>query len=408
MYGTNEASGQISLHREIMPLDLLILVTSAPPLFPHCSHSAHFRCCTLSVFSPLVLHTFWLHTFGVAQFRCCTLSVVNTFSALRQRCDDDRSNEMFHKVSSRLTSVIHTPPWFVGKRAHWNYKSSNKKPNLHLVDRKFMSSLLDGVFPHSEDKYDGVIIDYKSLPSDTELFTDRLKLSLDHWRVSQKRGVWLKLPLDKAKFVPIAADMGFAYHHAEKNYVMMTHWLAESEDRLPANASHQVGVGCIVVHEGKLLVVQEKSGPLRGTGVWKIPTGLVDAGEEISDAAMREVEEETGIKTTFQKVLCFRHAHSMLFGKSDIFLVCVLSPNTFDITHQEAELVACEWKDPEEFFKQSFFLQSPVHTLLNDLIRQEVESILAPGDAASSRGIQMEKLAIGWRPGAQTVYYVSR
>eukprot|EP01031_Cornospumella_fuschlensis_P031447 gene31447-38012_t len=271
-----------------------------------------------------------------------------------------------------------------------------------------MTSFADAVFPHSEDKYDGVIIDYKSLPTDVNMFADRLKSSLEHWRTSQKRGVWLKLPLDRAKFVPIAADMGFSYHHAEKNYVMMTHWLAESEDRLPANASHQVGVGCIVMHEGKLLVVQEKSGPLRGTGVWKIPTGLVDAGEEIADAAMREVLEETGIETTFQKVLCFRHAHNMMFGKSDIFMVCVLSPKTFEITHQEAELVACEWKDPEDFFNQKFFLQSPVHALLNTLIRQELENSARLNGAESSDGIRMEKLPIGWRPGEQTVYFVSK
>ncbi|KAG8651887.1 hypothetical protein MANES_06G034700v8 [Manihot esculenta] len=43
-----------------------------------------------------------------------------------------------------------------------------------------------------------------------------------------------------------------------------------------------------------VLVVQEKSGRFRGTGVWKIPTGVVDEGEDIFKAAMREVKEETG------------------------------------------------------------------------------------------------------------------
>lgn len=313
-------------------------------------------------------------------------------------------------LAGRHEMFARIPTLYLSKRIYSGLNSSRKlcsivpnRTGIHL-----MSSLLESVFPHSEDKYDGVIIDHKSLPSDITLFTDRLRSSLDHWRTSRKRGVWLKLPLDKAMFVPIAANMGFSYHHAEKNYVMMTHWLAESEDRLPANASHQVGVGCIVVHEGKLLVVQEKSGPLRGTGVWKIPTGLVDAGEEIADAAMREVEEETGIQTSFQKVLCFRHTHNILFGKSDIFMLCVLTPTTYEITHQQAELVACEWKDPAEFFSQEFFLKSPVHALLNTLIRQEVEINIAGGDSVGSGGIKMEKLPTGWRPGVQTVYYVSK
>ncbi|KAG6387528.1 hypothetical protein SASPL_152720 [Salvia splendens] len=44
----------------------------------------------------------------------------------------------------------------------------------------------------------------------------------------------------------------------------------------------------------RVLVVQEKSGGFRGTGVWKFPTGVVDEGEDICDAAVREVKEETG------------------------------------------------------------------------------------------------------------------
>lgn len=38
----------------------------------------------------------------------------------------------------------------------------------------------------------------------------------------------------------------------------------------------QVGIGAFVLNERReVLVVQEKLGPLRGTGVWKMPTGLV-------------------------------------------------------------------------------------------------------------------------------------
>ncbi len=61
---------------------------------------------------------------------------------------------------------------------------------------------------------------------------------------------------------------------------MMTKWLpAQLPDTLPPNASHQVGVGAFVVNSRReLLVVQEASGPLRGQGFWKMPTGLVHAG----------------------------------------------------------------------------------------------------------------------------------
>lgn len=56
----------------------------------------------------------------------------------------------------------------------------------------------------------------------------------------------------------------------------------------------QVGVGAFVLNErNQVLVVQEKNGPLKGKGVWKMPTGLLDPAEDVMDGAVREVLEET-------------------------------------------------------------------------------------------------------------------
>lgn len=75
-----------------------------------------------------------------------------------------------------------------------------------------------------------------------------------------------------------------------QDYVMMTKWLpAQLPDTLPPNASHQVGVGAFVVNSRReLLVVQEASGPLRGQGFWKMPTGLVHAGAAFACAHLCE------------------------------------------------------------------------------------------------------------------------
>lgn len=142
--------------------------------------------------------------------------------------------------------------------------------------------------------YNGVIVDADKLPATAEIFQESLGLSLKAWREAGRRGIWLKLPKKHASYVPIAADAGFEFHHAEREYLMMTFWLPATENTLPANASHQVGVGAFVLHsDGKrVLVVQEKNGPLKGKGVWKMPTGLVAQGEDLTTAAEREVLEE--------------------------------------------------------------------------------------------------------------------
>ena len=54
-----------------------------------------------------------------------------------------------------------------------------------------------------------------------------------------------------------------------------------------------VGVGAIIISEGKILLEKRKNAP--GKGKWSIPGGLVELGERIEQAVIREVKEETGL-----------------------------------------------------------------------------------------------------------------
>ncbi|MCH90172.1 nudix hydrolase 2-like, partial [Trifolium medium] len=128
-----------------------------------------------------------------------------------------------------------------------------------------------------------------------------------------KQGVWIKLPIHLANLVETLIKEGFWYHHAEPKYLMLVHWIADSANTIPANATHRVGVGAFVVNEKReVLVVQEKTGHFRGTGSWKFPTGVADQGEDICVAAVREAKEETGVSnlfmvdTEFVEILAFR------------------------------------------------------------------------------------------------------
>jgi ADP-ribose pyrophosphatase YjhB (NUDIX family) len=52
-------------------------------------------------------------------------------------------------------------------------------------------------------------------------------------------------------------------------------------------------VGAIVIHDGRLLLVQRGRGA--GRGLWSVPGGRVEGGERMTDAVTREVLEETGL-----------------------------------------------------------------------------------------------------------------
>ncbi|WZY70089.1 hypothetical protein YC2023_002329 [Brassica napus] len=133
------------------------------------------------------------------------------------------------------------------------------------------------IFQGEPDNYDGVTVTIAE-PMDAAVFTEKLRASLSHWRQEGKKGIWINLPIRFANLVEAAVSEGFRYHHAEPDYLMLVSWIPNTRDTIPANASHVVGVGALVLNKntGEVLVVQEKSGYFRNKNVWKLPTGVVN------------------------------------------------------------------------------------------------------------------------------------
>ncbi len=68
----------------------------------------------------------------------------------------------------------------------------------------------------------------------------------------------------------------------------------------------KVAVGVLATRNGKLLLVQRGQNPNRGA--WSFPSGFVDAGEGLEEAAIRETREETGLEIRIQRQLgAFAH-----------------------------------------------------------------------------------------------------
>jgi mutator protein MutT len=62
-----------------------------------------------------------------------------------------------------------------------------------------------------------------------------------------------------------------------------------------------VGVGVFIRENDKVLLVRRSRDP--GKGKWAIPGGRLRLGEKIRDAAIREIEEETGLKIEITKLI---------------------------------------------------------------------------------------------------------
>jgi 8-oxo-dGTP pyrophosphatase MutT (NUDIX family) len=121
----------------------------------------------------------------------------------------------------------------------------------------------------------------------------------------------------------------------------------------------------VVNDRDEVLVVQEAAGPLRGSGVWKMCTGLVDAGEDVPAAAAREVHEETGVVAIPSTILALRQAHG--FGaaaKSDLFFCVGLrtAPGAADapLVLQADEIAAARWMPLAEYEALPFWESRPL------------------------------------------------
>ena len=279
------------------------------------------------------------------------------------------------------------------------------------------------------DSYNGVIVNFpeECTNGDAEILNDEIRLqeclsaSLQEWDQSGKRGIWINsIPSSHVHLYPmLVKELGFEFRQAasfQKN-VVLTKWLpTDEESRLPHGATHQVGVGVIVFHPtepNKMLVVQEKTGPAAVSKLWKMPTGLVDPGEDICDTAVRELKEETGISCPYEldRIVGFRQAHpSSRYPNrpSDLFFLCLiqLTPEGEEITFkaQETEIADIQWMDVKDYMNQPLWKDSPLFQSMHQVLHE-----LSSDDETTNRinnniGFISKRLPLGIRPGFQTVY----
>jgi 8-oxo-dGTP pyrophosphatase MutT (NUDIX family) len=237
---------------------------------------------------------------------------------------------------------------------------------------RLLSILGDFMTPLAYDAnnpFKAAVVESEKLPEKTAEFQARLQYSLEHWQAEKLRLVWLRIPAEKSHLIPMAVTAGFTFHHCQPDYLLLSYRLVPNVT-IPGFATHFIGVGGVVLNERQeLLVIVEQHAARSGRSEsFKIPGGALLAGEHISEGASREVFEETGIETAFEKLVCFRHWHGYRYGQSDIYFVCRLTPLTQTIIKQESEIFDARWMPIEEFLTRdsvSEFHKGIVRAALN-------------------------------------------
>lgn len=59
----------------------------------------------------------------------------------------------------------------------------------------------------------------------------------------------------------------------------------------------------LIVHEGKVLIVQRATDDDIGGGTWECVGGKIEFGEDLEAALIREIKEEAGLSVTVERIL---------------------------------------------------------------------------------------------------------
>lgn len=117
--------------------------------------------------------------------------------------------------------------------------------------------------------------------------------------------------------------------------------------------------GIVINEEGKVLLIKASSLKLADVEYWGFPKGNVKEGENMKEAALREVKEETGVRAEIidkagDSKYVYTRDEEKVFKVVSIFVMKYTSGDTKD---HDWEVSEASWFTPEEALKKLSFSQ---------------------------------------------------
>lgn len=108
-------------------------------------------------------------------------------------------------------------------------------------------------------------------------------------------------------------------------------------------ACHFIGVGGVIFHHARVLLVKLTYGPAKGR--WLIPGGLVDCGETLQEAVVREILEETGQMIKPLGIIGVRSMVRLTDDLTDLYCIflCQLESDPKNLVKEAKEIREVCW-----------------------------------------------------------------
>lgn len=200
------------------------------------------------------------------------------------------------------------------------------------------------------DEFDGIVINPLSLPDEPMQLDTYLKDCLTQFACQNKRIIWVTLKISQSHLISVFTNNQFHFHNCCDDLLTLTRSLIENNE-IPFKPTHTIGAGALVKNGQNILVIKEAL--INSTG-YKLPGGHVELGENITDAAIREVHEETGIKAQFKSINGVLSKFPYRFDKANIYFVCCMDAITLEINIQRPEEIEdAKWVNVDSFLTDS-------------------------------------------------------
>jgi 8-oxo-dGTP diphosphatase len=225
-----------------------------------------------------------------------------------------------------------------------------------------------------EDRYGGVIIDTSTLPHTLKGFEENLIKIISEQK--DKKLMWITLPISKSDHIPLLTKHDFYFYDCTETSITLFKKLAVNPIT-PTSTNHTAGVGAFIRDKNDILVIMDKR-----YMTYKLPGGYIESNENISQALVREVLEETGIEVKLESIVSIGHFSPAQFNESEIYIVCKAKPLSKDITiGDNHEIIEAKWVNIDEYLNSDEvrpYNKKLVETAMqNEGIRLEVNDSFA-------------------------------
>ena len=132
-----------------------------------------------------------------------------------------------------------------------------------------------------------------------------------------------------------------------------------------------VGIGALVMRDESVLLVERAIPPV---GIWTIPSGYVEASDNLINAVIREVREEANVEVTPQGIIALRNHYER--NRNDLYVIFLCDADDNQIPVPDGEESSAAKFVPIEELAEMEHLSLTSRSLINHYLEHKPKPMI--------------------------------